>query len=108
MESPPLTVILTVSAVHDLEAIDEYWTRRQEPDRGRQYVRDLISTAEFTLSDLQQARLGRLVKSAVLPGTREILAYRIYRIIYRLDEIQGTVFILRYWHAHRTAPPSES
>lgn len=101
MEAAPLTVILTDSAVRDLEAIDEYWASRDEPERGHQYVRDLIRVAEFTLADLQRAKLGRAIKNGVLPGTREIPACGIYRVIYRLEEISRTALVLRYWHGHR-------
>lgn len=107
MDPAPFHIRLTDAALGDLEEVDEYWAARGEPERGEQYVRDLIGAAEDELSDPARARRGRPVRVALLPGTREILLFQTYRIIYRIDEEQRAVFLLRFWHSHREEPPAD-
>jgi len=105
MDPATFEVRLTDSALGDLHEIDDYWFHQQEPDRGEQYVRDLIDTAESELSSPDRAKRGRLVRAAILPETREILVFKgSYRIIYRIAAADGIVHVLRFWHAHRDAP----
>lgn len=105
MGSSSFQVRLTESALNDLHEIDEYWFRRQEPERGEQYVCNLIDTAEQEISQPVRARSGRLVRVAVLPETREILVFKgSYRIIYRIEEELQLVEVLRFWHGHRDEP----
>lgn len=46
MGSTSFQVRLTDSALNDLHEIDDYWLLHGEADRGEQYVRNLIETAE--------------------------------------------------------------
>lgn len=105
MESTSLQVRLTDSALNDLHQIDDYWFLQGDPERGEQYVRNLIKTAEVELSSLLRAQSGRLVRLAILPQTREILVYKgSYKIIYRIDAAENVVHVLRFWHGHRDEP----
>lgn len=105
MESTSLQVRLTDSALNDLHEIDDYWFLQGDPERGEQYVRNLIKTAEAELSSLLRAQSGRLVRLAILPQTREILVYKgSYKIIYRIDAAENVVHVLRFWHGHRDEP----
>ena len=105
MGSAPFQVCVTDAALSDLHELDDYWASRGEPERGEQYVRDLIQAAESHLTDTATALPGRIVRAALLPGTREILVFKSsYRIIYRIDETAGIVHVLRFWHSHRDEP----
>ena len=102
MGSTSFQVRLTDSALNDLHEIDDYWFMRGEPDRGEQYVRNLIEKAETELSSLLRAQSGRPVRVAVLPDTREIQVFKgSYKIIYRIDPDENVVHVLRFWHGHR-------
>jgi len=102
MGSASFQVRLTDSALNDLDEIDDYWYLRGEPERGEQYVRNLIEIAERELSSPVRAQSGRLVRVAILPDTREILVFnRSYKIIYRIDDSESVVHVLRFWHSHR-------
>jgi plasmid stabilization system protein ParE len=94
-------VVFTHRAHADLDQLSEYWTGRGEAWRAEKYHRDLVHRAEAELSDAASARRGRRAKSPTWLGAREILAFGVYRIIYRIDESEGVVNILRFWHAHR-------
>ena len=76
MGSSAFQVRLTDSALNDLNEIDDYWSLRGEPERGEQYVRNLIETAETELSSPVRAQSGRLVRVAMLPETRELLVFK--------------------------------
>ena len=98
-------VLLTDSALHDLHEIDDYWLQMDEPERGEQYARNLLDTAERELASPLRANVGRKVRAAILPETREILVFKgSYRIIYRVDASAGIVHVLRFWHSHRGEP----
>lgn len=102
MDSAPLHIRLTHSAFKDLHEIDDYWAERGEPERGEQYVRNLIDAAETELSSLLRAQSGHPVRVAILPDTREILVFKgSYKIIYRIDIAEHVVHVLRFWHSHR-------
>jgi plasmid stabilization system protein ParE len=102
MDSTPLQVRLTDSALNDLHEIDDYWFLHGEPERGEQYVRNLIDTAEAELSFSVRAQSGRPVRVAILPDTREISVFKgVYKIIYRIDASENVVHVLRFWHSHR-------
>jgi plasmid stabilization system protein ParE len=95
-------VRLTDSAWNDLNEIDDYWATKGEPERGEQYVRDLLGTAEKTLSSPLLAESGRPVRVAILPNTKELLVFKgSYRIIYRIESSESNVYVLRFWHSHR-------
>ena len=105
MGTTSFEVRLTESAIADLHEIDDYWAHAGEPERGEQYVRNLIAVSESELTSPLRANAGRLVRSAVLPETREILVFKnSYRIIYRIDAEAGIVHVLRFWHSHRDEP----
>jgi plasmid stabilization system protein ParE len=102
MGAASFQVRLTASAVRDLEELDDYWIARLEPERGEQYVRDLIQVASSRLANPSEAWSGSQVRVALLPETREIRVFKSsYRIIYRIDEPGGIVQVLRFWHSHR-------
>lgn len=114
MGESPYAVEVTQSALSDLDEIDEideiddYWHRNGQSDRGEKYVKDLTAIALAELSIPYRARLGKVVKNAVLPVTLEIRVFKSsYRIIYRIDEEHRTVFVLRFWHSHRDEPEIE-
>ncbi|HYR59397.1 MAG TPA: type II toxin-antitoxin system RelE/ParE family toxin, partial [Chthoniobacteraceae bacterium] len=86
----------------------DYWERRGEAWRGEKYFGDLTRLAHSELTDPARARRGRLVEIRDHPDAREILAFGVYRIIYRIDEIAGIVNVLRLWHAHRDEPRREA
>ena len=61
--------------------------------------------AERDLSKPAFAKRGRPMKKAPLPNTHEILVFKgSYRVIFRIAETEGTVFVLRFWHSHRDEP----
>lgn len=98
-------VRLTESALNDLHEIDDYWIAQREPERGEQYVRDLLNVARQELTSSVRAMSGRLLKASLLPETREILVFKgSYRLVYRVDAAEGLVHVLRFWHSHRDEP----
>jgi plasmid stabilization system protein ParE len=97
-------VVLTHRAQADLDELSEYWSARGEAWRGEKYHRDLVRRAETELTDATAARRGRRSKMPEWSDAREILAFGVYRIIYRIDEAAGIVNVLRFWHAHRDDP----
>ena len=107
MGTPTFQIRLTESALRDLNEIDDYWTLHGEPERGEQYVRDLAHVAHQYLTIPSKALAGKKLKSALLPGTREIKVFKAsYRIIYRVVADQSLVYVLRFWHSHRAEPDS--
>ncbi|WP_184206128.1 type II toxin-antitoxin system RelE/ParE family toxin [Prosthecobacter dejongeii] len=57
--------------------------------------------------DSKQSVGWEKLKSALLPGTREIKVFKAsYRIIYRVEADQSLVYVLRFWHSHRAEPDS--
>ncbi len=102
MDTTSFQVRLTDSALNDLHEIDDYWFLHGDPERGEQYVRNLIQTAEKELSSSVRVQSGRHVRVAILPDTREILVFKgSYKIIYRIDAAENVVHVLRFWHSHR-------
>jgi plasmid stabilization system protein ParE len=98
-------VELTFSAARDLEGIDTYWTEQGEAWRGEKYYRDLKEFALSKLSSPDEARRGRFLSSPSNPEARSVLAFGVYRIIYRINEDAHLIEILRFWHTHRDRPP---
>jgi plasmid stabilization system protein ParE len=107
MPAAPFRVAFTHLAEADLYEIEAYWIARGETWRGQKYFRDLTDTAERELSDPECARRGRPLPNTRHPKAWEILAFGIYRIIYRIDESDRRVDILRFWHSHRDDPRGE-
>ena len=104
MGEETLRVILTEDALTDLDQLSDYWTARGESWRAEKYHRDLLHRAETELSDPASARRGRRSRIPEWPDAQEILAFGVYRIIYRIDESASVVNVLRFWHAHRDEP----
>ena len=105
MGAAAFKVVITEPAIADLNGIDDYWTERGEPERGAKYFEDLMRVAECELIHRDRAKRGRVIENAPLPETREILVFKSsYRVIYRIAEDDGTVFVLRFWHSHRDEP----
>jgi mRNA-degrading endonuclease RelE of RelBE toxin-antitoxin system len=101
-------VIFAARAWADLDELSAYWTQQGETWRGEKYHRDLIHRAEVELSDPVSARRGRRHRGTKNPHSREILAFGVYRIIYRIDEPAGIVNVLRFWPAHRDEPDRDA
>jgi plasmid stabilization system protein ParE len=98
-------VIFTQVAWTDLEKIVAFWTERDERERGEQYARDLPAEAIRQLSDPATARAGRFLKHTIYPQTQELPVFkRSYRILYLVNEADGVVEVLRFWHSHRDEP----
>ncbi|SRR5260221_118691 len=104
---PPasLRVIITASAEADLFAIERYWHGQGEPWRGDKYFADLTDFAESELCDAARASRGRRFKSRRHANAHEMLAFGVYRVIYKIDLKASRVRVLRFWHSHRDAPP---
>ncbi len=98
-------VSFAADAWADLDELADFWITRGEGWRAEKYSRDLVRTARAELSEPIRARRGRPMRSLQHPEAREILAFGIYRIIYEINEAQQHVEVLRFWHAHRAAPP---
>ena len=105
MPGASIPVVITDRAEADLYEIEAYWQKRGEAWRGEKYFRDLHRTAVSTLCDLAGARRGRFLNDPQNPQARYLLAFRVYRIIYEIDEAALRVNILRFWHSHRDHPP---
>ena len=101
------SVHLTGDALAGLTDIDTCWSELGEAWRGEKYHWDLRETAIRELSDATSARRGRHARGCDRPGGQETLAFATCCIIYEIDEAAERVNILRFWHAHRDAPPLE-
>ena len=105
MAAQSFRVILTHRAWSDIEDIVAYWTDRDEPERGEQYAHDLPSEAIRRLSDPGIAHAGRYLRQTAYPQTQELPVFkRSYRILYLVNEAEGIVEVLRFWHSHRDEP----
>ncbi len=104
MPASSFRVEVTDLARADLAQMQIYWEDRGEAWRGERYHRDLLHLAASELCTPLNARRGRIGRIRDFPDAREILAFDVYRIIYRIDEAAGIVNVLRFWHAHRDEP----
>lgn len=105
MAAQTLRVVLSQLSLFDLDEVVAYWTEREEPERGEQYARDLYAEAKRALADAAIARAGRFLRGSKHRDVRELLVFkRSYRIVYRIDDVEGTVEVLRFWHSHRDEP----
>ena len=105
MAEEEVRVIFTERAWGDLEEIVEYWTVRDELERGEQYARDLPSEAIRVLRIPSQTRAGRHLVKTAYPEVQELVVFnRSYRILYLAKEDSMTVEVLRFWHSHRDEP----
>lgn len=101
-------VEVSADAWADLTDIAEFWSARGEAWRGEKYFRDLVRAARKELTDPPRARRGRKARVVSPTTAREILVFRVYRLIYEIDEASHTVTLLRFWHAHRDAPERDA
>jgi plasmid stabilization system protein ParE len=105
MAAQTFRLIFTQSAWDDLGEIVTYWTDRQERERGEQYAHDLPAEAIRQLSNPATARAGRQLRHTAYPEVQELPVFkRSYRILYLVNEDEGIVEVLRFWHSHREEP----
>ena len=98
-------VVFTFSAWEDLEEIVAFWAERGEHGRGEQYAQDLPAAAVQRLSIADTARQGRHIRNSAYPDVRELSVFRrSYRILYRVNEAERIVEVLRFWHSHLDEP----
>ena len=98
-------VVFTFSAWEDLEEIVAFWTERGEHGRGEQYAQDLPASAVQHLCIAGTARQGRHIRNSAYPDVQEFAVFRrSYRILYRVNEAERIVEVLRFWHSHRDEP----
>jgi plasmid stabilization system protein ParE len=105
MAEKKFRVRFTESAWTDLEEIVAYWEKLGEPERGEQYAYDLPSEAVRLLTDPTTAQSGRHLRRTAYPQVQEHPVFnRSYRILYIVEESDGVVEVLRFWHSHRDEP----
>jgi toxin ParE1/3/4 len=92
-------VVLSPSARADLRAIVRYISF-DAPDRALEFGLFLVSRTRLLA---QSPQLGRIVPEFEDPFIREIIV-RSYRVVYRLDDLQHLVEVIRFWHAARGIP----
>lgn len=99
----PYAVVLTESAVLDLNDLAAWHAERDRPDAGARVVAEVLERIE-TLTDFPD--LGRVVPEFSNPLLRE-LVHPPLRIVYRREP--GVVRILRVWRSERLLrlPPDE-
>lgn len=73
------------------------------PDRALEFGRFLISRTKLLA---QSPELGRIVPEFGDNVIREIIV-RSYRVVYRLDDSQRLIEVIRFWHAARATPDIE-
>ena len=87
------------------------WTPEAESDRDEiwAYIAadDVRAAARidhlFSVAAARLATHPEIGKPGRLPGTREVLPHRRYRLVYEID--QGTIWILALVHTARLWPP---
>jgi len=92
-------VVLSPSARADLRDIVRYISY-DAPDRALEFGLFLISRTRLLA---QSPELGRIVPELGDSLIREIIV-RSYRVVYRLDDSQSLVEVIRFWHAARGMP----
>lgn len=97
MAEEKFRVVFTERAWSDLEDIVDYWTNRNEPERGERYAHDLPNEAIRSLSIPFQARSGRHLLRTAYPEIQELALFkRSYRILYLVKQKERTVEVLRF------------
>ncbi|HAK97416.1 MAG TPA: type II toxin-antitoxin system RelE/ParE family toxin [Planctomycetes bacterium] len=94
-------VILAPRALQDLEEIVRY-IAMDNPVIAAQFGKGLIEKAR---SAGALPRSGRIVPEFQLADIRELIAGP-YRIVYRVNDPDRSVEIVRFWHAARGTPKS--
>jgi toxin ParE1/3/4 len=92
-------VALSPTARRDLQGIVRYISA-DAPARGIAFGQFLLSQAK-RLGSFPQ--LGRMVPEIGEPEIREIIV-RSYRVIYRIDDRDCRIEIVRFWHGARGTP----
>lgn len=92
-------VALSPTARHDLQDIVRYISV-DAPERAVAFGQFLLTQAK-RLGSFPQ--MGRMVPEIGEPKIREIVV-RSYRVIYRIDDSDCRVEIVRFWHGARGTP----
>ncbi len=92
-------VVLSPSARADLRDIVRYISF-DAPDRALQFGSLLISRTRLLAASPE---LGRIVPELADPVIREIIVAS-YRIVYRLNNADRVIEVVRFWHAARGTP----
>ncbi len=92
-------VVLSPSAGVDLRDIVRYISF-DAPDRALEFGRFLISRTRLLA---RSPELGRIVPEFQDAFIREIIIGS-YRVVYRLNDSQHMVEVIRFWHAARGTP----
>jgi toxin ParE1/3/4 len=92
-------IIWTKSAREDLKAVVKY-IKSDNPKAAESFGFRLIKEAE---SVAEFPRRGRMVPEENDPLIREVICSP-YRIAYRIDEQNQTIYIARIWHSARGKP----
>ncbi len=92
-------VIISPSAQADLEEIVRYAAWRNS-DAALRLGYQLITRAESVAAFPE---MGRVVPEFHQPNLREVIC-RSYRVIYRLENDQQRIEVVRFWHGARGFP----
>lgn len=92
-------LIWSPSALLDVKDIAAF-IAEDSPLAAKRFVKSLFEAVE-RLADFPES--GRIVAEFGDPAVREVIR-RPCRIVYRLDILEGTVQIVRVWHAARGTP----
>jgi len=92
-------LIWSPSAQLDVKDIAAF-IAEDSPLAAKRFVKSLFQSVE-RLADFPKS--GRIVPEFGDPAIREVIR-RPCRIVYRIDSLEGTVQIVRVWHAARGTP----
>ena len=92
-------IVFTKPAITDLSGLVRF-VARNDPKAAESLGFAIIAKTQ-TLNEFP--RLGRVVPEFKIEKIREII-HRPYRIVYRVNDVQNAVEILRVWHAARGTP----
>lgn len=97
-----MDILITKSAVSDLEAIEDYYLEEGVPHIGVQFISDIIEHIQ-TLE--LHPSIGRPVPEFSNPAIRELI-HPPFRIVYLREE--SLIHIIRVWRSQRVLVlPSE-
>ena len=92
-------VVVTKTAKKDINEILDYLLEKVSYQEAVD-TRQSILTAINSLEKMPQAR--SLVKEARKPTTlRQVIAKKVYRVIYRIEEVKKNVLVVRVIHVKR-------
>ncbi|WP_061291228.1 type II toxin-antitoxin system RelE/ParE family toxin [Azotobacter vinelandii] len=94
-----MKVLWVQAAQQDRADIVEYIAI--ENPRAALKMDDLFGEAAARLADF--LKIGKI---GLIPGTRELLPHESYRLVYELDEVGETVWIMAVVHTARQWPPA--